>query len=212
MPKSRMISGGGVMTPDLVIDINGQGASTLAGANLDPTVTSKPDWLHEFDYTVEKKLNANVSNNSAFGSGQLIGYDARIVLYPTNASVYVENSLNQGQPIPEITIYRLEDMLGVLTAVETWAFANVLFTSYKNVALTSLDGTGLANVMEVTFQWQQLTHTLNSYNPQTLVAQGSVVSLINFSTGVLTPPAAGGGGGAAAGGGGGAAPAEAPAA
>ena len=197
MPKSRMISNSnGAMTPDLVIAIGTQGSSTMT--NLDPTITSKPDWLHEFDYTVEKKLNPNVSNNSAYGSGQLIGYDARIVIYPTPASVYVENSLNQGQPIPAITIYRLEDMLGVLTAVEIWAFENVIFTSYKNLAETSQQGTGLANALEVTFQWQQLTHTLNSYNPQTLVAQGSVVSLINFSTGVLTPPAAGGGGAAPA--------------
>ena len=186
----------GAMTPDLVIAIGTEGSSTMT--NLDPTITSKPDWLHEFDYTVEKKLNPNVSNNSAYGSGQLIGYDARIVIYPTPASVYVENSLNQGQPIPAITIYRLEDMLGVLTAVEIWAFENVIFTSYKNLAETSQQGTGLANALEVTFQWQQLTHTLNSYNPQTLVAQGSVVSLINFSTGVLTPPAAGGGGAAPA--------------
>jgi hypothetical protein len=197
MPKSRMISNSnGAMTPDLVIAIGTEGSSTMT--NLDPTITSKPDWLHEFDYTVEKKLNPNVSNNSAYGSGQLIGYDARIVIYPTPASVYVENSLNQGQPIPAITIYRLEDMLGVLTAVEIWAFENVIFTSYKNLAETSQQGTGLANALEVTFQWQQLTHTLNSYNPQTLVAQGSVVSLINFSTGVLTPPAAGGGGAAPA--------------
>ena len=202
MPKSRMItSSSGVMTPDLVVDINGNGCSTLAGANFDPTITSKPDWLHEFDYGVQKKLNPNVSNNSTYGSGQLIGFDARIVIYPTPASVYVENSLNQGQPIPAITIYRLDDLLGILTGVEIWAFENVTFTSYKNVAMTNPDGTGLANVMEVTFQWQQLTHTLNSYNPQTFVAQGSVVSLINFSTGVLTPPTAGGGG---------AAPAEAP--
>jgi hypothetical protein len=197
MPKSRMISNSnGAMTPDLVVAIGTEGSSTMT--NLDPTITSKPDWLHEFDYTVEKKLNPNVSNNSAYGSGQLIGYDARIVIYPTPASVYVENSLNQGQPIPAITIYRLEDMLGVLTAVEIWAFENVIFTSYKNLAETSQQGTGLANALEVTFQWQQLTHTLNSYNPQTLVAQGSVVSLINFSTGVLTPPAAGGGGAAPA--------------
>ena len=197
MPKSRMISNSnGAMTPDLVIAIGTEGSSTMT--NLDPTITSKPDWLHEFDYTVEKKLNPNVSNNSAYGSGQLIGYDARIVIYPTPASVYVENSLNQGQPIPAITIYRLEDMLGVLTAVEIWAFENVIFTSYKNLAETIQQGPGLANALEVTFQWQQLTHTLNSYNPQTLVAQGSVVSLINFSTGVLTPPAAGGGGAAPA--------------
>ncbi|MBY0293360.1 MAG: hypothetical protein K2W92_08760 [Alphaproteobacteria bacterium] len=181
------------MLPDLGVNINGQASGTLTGANFDPKMMAI-DWLDRFEYSVEKKLNANVSNNSAFGSGQLIGYDATIVIYPTAASVYVENSLNQGQPISQITIYRLEDMLGVITGVEIWAFANIIFTSIKSLADTSPEGTGLANALEVTFQWQQLTHTLNKYNPQTLVLKGSVVSFVNFATGTLVPPAAAAGG------------------
>ncbi len=193
-----IISKNGVKTPDLVIDFNGQGSSTLVAPGFDPTITTKPDWLIEFNYGMARDMDPNVSNNTTYGSGQLMGDDASIIIYPTPASVYAETCLIAGTAIPSVTVYRVADLLGVLTGVENWAFTNVIVTGVRTTGVTNPDGTSLANLIEVTFQWQQLQHTLNSYNSTTLAAQGSVVSLVNFSTGVLTPPAAGGGGAAPA--------------
>ncbi|MBY0501925.1 MAG: hypothetical protein K2P93_08005 [Alphaproteobacteria bacterium] len=202
--ESNIISFNGVSTPDLMININAQGTGTLTGANVDPIISgAKADWCVEFRYEVWRNLNQNVSNTSSYGSGQLVAGEATVLIYPTAASIYAETSLFQGTAVPTISVYRVNDMNGVLTVVEEWDFTNNTFTGSKLRAQTGANGTGLANLYEFVFQYQQIQHTVKSYNAETFAAIGSNVSLANFSTGTLAPAASGGGGGDTGGGGGG---------
>lgn len=206
MPErpNNIINFNGVSTPDLMININAQGSGTLTGANVDPIISgAKADWCVDFSYDVWRNLNQNVSNTSSYGSGQLVAGEAKVTVYPTQASVYAETSLFGGTAVPTISVYRVNDMNGVLTVVEEWDFTNNTFTGCKLRAQTNVPGTGLANLYELTFQYQQIQHTVKSYNAETLAAIGSNVSLANFATGTLVPAASGGGGGGGDSGGGG---------
>jgi hypothetical protein len=195
----------GVSTPEYCVNINGQGSGTLTGDNVDTILSSvKADWCADFTYQIWRKLNQNVSNTSTYGSGQLVAGVAKIVIYPTPASVYAETSLFQGTAIPTLNVYRTNDMNGKLTVTEEWDFSNVTFTAIELITQTGPNGEYLAKLVELSFQYQQIQHTFLSFNAQTYASIGNNVSLANFATGTLVPPAAGGGGGGDAGGGGGA--------
>jgi hypothetical protein len=192
----------GARTSSYYINIGGQGTGTLTGNNVDPKLV-KADELYAYKGSMSRSIHA-ATVNTLFSSGEIVAGLTYIKVPRSQTSMFVINSFNKGDKIPQITIYRADVINGKITVTEEFIFSNCDILRIEE-GFDDGDPNGLY-ALEGEFRYTQKQDTLYFFD-QEGKPLGQNVSLINFPQGTLQAQASGGGGtgtggGGAAGGGG----------
>ncbi len=178
----------GSKTSKLYIQIADQCNGTLTGAGVAKELV-KAEPLYAYYERVNRPVSAPRGIN-AFNSGAITADPVWIRIERTLAGIYLEDVLNDGNIIKDIKMYRVSDLAGKLTIIESieWTTCyNEVYSNYPVLPFTSPLEEGDADMMWASFSFLQRKHTVFAFDPVKGTGMGQKVSELKLDVGGLDP-------------------------